>query len=89
MHYFWNQFLSIIFLLTFKHKCLSLENTNKKYEYNELVFPVKKRHESPAMTTKRIQTTPHPPKTKQKKKRKKAERKRERERHQIFKSTGF
>lgn len=81
MHYFWNQFLSIIFLLTFKHKCLSLENTNKKYEYNELVFPVKKRHESPAMTTKRIQTTPHPPKTKQKKKKeKKAERNRERER---------
>jgi hypothetical protein len=66
MHYFWNQFLSIIFLLTFKHKCLSLENTNKKYEYNELVFPVKKRHESPAMTTK-SPNNPPPPKQNRKK----------------------
>lgn len=78
MHYFWNQFLSIIFLFTFKHKCLSLENTNKKYEYNELVFPIKKRHESPAMTTKRIQTTPTPRNKTEKKKRKKAKRERER-----------
>ena len=76
MHYFWNQFLSIIFLFTFKHKCLSLENTNKKYEYNELVFPIKKRHESPAMT-KRIQTTP-PPQNRKKKKKKKTKKKRER-----------
>lgn len=42
LHYFRKQFLNIIFLLL-NANVLSLENTNKKYEYNEHVFPIKKK----------------------------------------------
>lgn len=61
----------------FKVSKIQIKNMN----IMNVFFPLKKRHDSPSMRVKGIQTNPPPPKTKNKNEKTK--------RDQIFKSTGF